>query len=111
MINYVWTVNYMDTRPSEDGLTDVVISCQWAVSATEDSYSASNYGYTQFGAPQAEDFTAYSDLTQEQVLSWIWSAPQENGGVDQAAQEQALADSIEQQRNPVTVILPNPWTA
>jgi hypothetical protein len=108
-MNYSWTINYMDTKPSEDGLTDVVVSCQWSATATDNTLSASNYGYTQFGAPQVEDFTAYADLTQEQVLTWVWSAPPENGGVNQESMEAGLTASIAQQQNPPTVILPNPW--
>jgi hypothetical protein len=120
-VTYVWSINYMDTKPSEDGLTDVVISCQWSVQGSEQqtpsgplnyvnpSYTASNFGYTKFAPPQAGDFTAYANLTQEQVLGWVWAAPAENGGVDKAAVEQGLADNIAQQQNPPTVILPNPW--
>lgn len=108
-MNYVWTINYMDTKPSEDGLTNVVVSCQWGLSGTDGTYTASNYGYTNFAAPQAGDFTAYANLTQDQVLGWVWSAPSENGGVDKTKAEEGIASQIEQQKNPPTVVLPNPW--
>jgi hypothetical protein len=109
MTTYTWAISYMDTKPSEDGLTDVVVSCQWSLSGTDGDYSASNFGYTKFAPPQAGDFTAYANLTQEQVLGWVWAAPAENGGVDKASAEQGIDSQIEQQMNPPTVILPNPW--
>ena len=107
--NFTWTINYMDTKPSEDGLTDVVVSCKWSIQGVDGDLTASNFGYTTFAPPQAGDFTAYADLTQDQVLGWVWSAPSENGGVDKAAVEAGIEQQIEAQKNPPTVIIPNPW--
>lgn len=106
---YTWSINYMDTKSSEDGLTDVVVSCQWSLSGVDGNYNASNYGYTKFAPPQASDFTAYATLTQEQVLSWVWDAPVENGGVDKASAEAGIDSQIEAKKNPPTIVLPNPW--
>ena len=39
----------------------------------------------------------YADLTQEQVLGWIWA-----NGVDKDTTEAALAAQIEMKKNPVT---------
>jgi hypothetical protein len=39
----------------------------------------------------------YADLTQEQVLGWIWA-----NGVDKDAVEAALAAQIEAKKNPST---------
>lgn len=105
---YTWAIAYMDTKPSEDGLTNVVISCQWTCEATtggDTPTTASNYGYAHFGPPSTTDFTAYPDLTQDQVLGWVWAS-----GVSQADVEAGLDANIEQQLNPPTVILPNPWS-
>jgi hypothetical protein len=104
---YTWGIAYMDTKPSDDGLTDVVISCQWACSATtggEAPTTAYSYGYANFSPPSTQDFTAYSDLTQNQVLGWVWAS-----GVDQASVEAGLDSQIEQKLNPPSVILPSPW--
>ena len=104
---YTWAINYMDTKPSLDGLTDVVVSCQWTCTASTGGDAptvASNYGYANFEPPAAGDFTVYPDLTQDQVLGWVWAS-----GVDKAGVEAGLDANIEQQLNPPTVILPNPW--
>jgi hypothetical protein len=39
----------------------------------------------------------YADLTQEEVLGWIWAS-----GVDKDATEAAVAAQIEAQKNPVS---------
>jgi len=106
---YTWAIAYMDTKPSDDGFTNVVISCQWTCSATTDGSTpttASSYDYAHFPSPSAQDFTAYASLTQDQVLGWCWT-----NGVDKTAVEAGLDSNIEQKLNPPSVVLPNPWTA
>ena len=106
---YTWQIAYMDTKPQQDGLENVVISCKWNLLGTDGEFTRSNFGYTRFEAPQSEDFTAYADLTEETVLGWVWAAPSENGGVVKADAEAAIAAGIEADRNPPSVILSNPW--
>jgi hypothetical protein len=43
-------------------------------------------------------------LTKEQVLGWIWAS-----GVDKDATEAAVAQQIENQKNPPIVYPPLPW--
>ena len=99
----------MDTKLSQNGLDKVVVSCQWSVSATDDStppVTASNFGYATFASPDPDAFTAYDSLTEADVLAWVWA-----GGVDRAAVENGLDGSIDQAKNPPTVILSNPWNS
>jgi uncharacterized lipoprotein YmbA len=106
---YTWKIDYMDTKPQQDGLENVVVSCRWSLSGTDGEQIKSNFGYTHFEAPQTGDFTAYADLTEAQVLAWVWAAPSENGGVVQADAETAVEAAIEAARTPPTVVLGNPW--
>jgi len=101
-----WTVSAMDCKVSEDGLSDVVYCIHWRCSATEDGYSASVYSTCSVPGPNPESFVPYADLTQEQVLEWIWA-----NGVDKAATEAAVQQQIELQKNPVVVSPPLPWAA
>ncbi len=55
---------------------------------------------------QGEAFTPYADLTQEQVLGWIWA-----NGVDKDATEAAVEQQIENQKNPPIVSPKLPWVA
>jgi hypothetical protein len=50
-------------------------------------------------------FTPYADLTQEQVLGWIWA-----NGVDQTATEAAVQSQINNQINPPVLNLNPPWS-
>jgi hypothetical protein len=51
-------------------------------------------------------YTPYADLTQEQVLGWIWSS-----GVDKDATEAAVNNQLQNLINPPVVTLPLPWSA
>jgi hypothetical protein len=102
-----WTVSAMDCKVSEDNLSDVVYCVHWRVSKTEvdgdKTYSASVYSTCSVPGP-GTPFTPYADLTQDQVLGWIWA-----NGVDKDATEAAVAQQIYLQKNPVVVSPPLPW--
>jgi hypothetical protein len=53
--------------------------------------------------PSETDFTAYPDLTQEQVEFWL------DAGLDVSAIDNSLIIDIENQINPPIVVLPLPW--
>jgi hypothetical protein len=102
-----WTVSAMDCKVSEDNLSDVVFNVHWRCSATEvdgdKTYSASVYSTCSVPGP-GTPFTPYADLTQDQVLGWIWA-----NGVNKAATEAAVQQQIELQKHPVVVSPPLPW--
>lgn len=106
---YSWKINYMDTKPSQNGLEKVVVSCQWSVTATDGETpptTASNFGYATFSSPDSEAFTAYDSLTEADVLAWVWAS-----GVDKSSVESGLDAQINQAKNPPTVVLSNPWNS
>ena len=84
---------------------DTVITVHWTCSGTDGTYNASVYNTCSLPAPTGT-FTPYSDLTQQEVLGWIWA-----NGVDQAATEAAVEQQIQNQINPPVVTLPLPWSA
>ncbi len=102
-----WTVSAMDCKVQEDGLSDVVYNVHWQCSSTEvdgdKTYSASVYSTCSVPGP-GSPFTPYAELTQDQVLGWIWA-----NGVDKAATEAAVQQQIDLQKNPVVVSPPLPW--
>jgi hypothetical protein len=102
-----WQVSSMECRVQEGDLSDVVIVAHWRCSATEvdgdKTYSASVYSTCSVPGP-GTPFTPYADLTQDQVLGWIWA-----NGVDKAATEAAVQQQIELQKHPVVVSPPLPW--
>jgi hypothetical protein len=101
---YTWSVVAMDEYPEQDGEQDVVFNVHWTLSGTDGTYTGSTYGSQGVSVDATGTFTPYADLTQEQVLGWIWDS-----GVDKAAQEASVAAQIENQVNPTVVSLPLPW--
>lgn len=106
-----WIIERLLVKPTEDPLTDVVITADWRCNGTETigtgddakTYSGTCYGSTSFAAPSG-DFTPYPDLTPEQVLGWCFT-----NGVNKTAIEANVTVQIENQINPPVVTLPLPW--
>jgi hypothetical protein len=104
---YNWVVSQMETKPQEDGLIDVVVIVHWRRNATlvdgDKTYYADVYGSMGCATPSETDFTAYPDLTFEQVCGWL------DNSLDVPALDLSLDQQIENQINPPIIVLPNPW--
>lgn len=100
----VWTIEWMQCKPAEGALQDVVITAGWRCTGTQGEYSGSVYSTCSFSQPSGEDFTPYGQLTQDQVLGWCWT-----GGVNKEAAEAAVQQQIADQINPPVVQPPLPW--
>ena len=101
-----WTISQLDCYPQADGHTDVVTTAHWQCTGVQDTFTSQVYSTCSFPPPEGSDFTPYDQLTQDQVLGWIWA-----NGVNQAATEAAVAQQIEMQKNPPTIQPPLPWAA
>ena len=92
-----WTIADLERNLSDGGVT----VAHWRVTESETvgdvTYTASSYGTCGFTPDaDADDFVAYDDLTEADVLVWV------HAEVDQPATEAALTANIEAQKNPVT---------
>ena len=92
-----WTISTLEHNTADGG----VIVAHWRVTEEEtvgeNNYSASSYGTCGFTPdPSASDYIAYSDLTEADVLGWVWAE------VDQDAIEAGLTANINEQKNPTT---------
>ena len=105
LTNFSHYVN-MFAQKQLDDYTDVVIQVAWSCVGTDGTYYSSSPGLTRltFTAPDP-NFTPYDQLTEEQVLAWIWGP----GGVDQLQVQENINAEIELQANPPIVVLPLPW--
>ena len=104
MATFTWNVTALNCYPQEGGHTDVVFTVHWTCSGVQDTYSGSVYSTCSVPLPEG-NFTPYADLTQEQVLGWIW-----DNGVDKDATEAAVQQQINNQINPPVVTPPLPWS-
>jgi len=104
---YTWQVVQMDTKPQEGNLIDVVVVVHWIRNGVavdgDKTYSAFLYGTMACQTPSETDFTAYPDLTFEQVCGWL------DAGLDVPALNANIDSQIEGQINPPIIILPLPW--
>jgi hypothetical protein len=82
-----------------------VICCHWQCNGVDGDYNGSVYSTCSFAVVEGTAFTPYADLTQAQVLGWVWA-----NGVDKAATEAAVEGQIEAQKNPPVVSPPLPWS-
>ena len=103
-ISYTCTIQHMFAQKKLEDYTDVVIEVAWSCSGTDGTYYANIPGLTRITFNSNSTYTPYSELTEEQVVSWIWDS-----GVDQSSIEAQIDTQIDLQINPPMVILPLPW--
>ena len=93
MTTFNWTISTLE-RQTVDGFVCVA---HWRCTASDGDFHASSYGTAGFSQdPEADSFIPYEDLTEAQVLGWVWVS------VDKDATEAALAQKIEDQKHPTT---------
>lgn len=95
MITYHWTIANLERNASDGG----VIVAHWRVSAHGDGFSKAAYGTVNFTpVATAPDFVPYEQLTEADVLSWVWG--QSDGWRERV--EAALAGQIANAKAPKT---------
>ena len=71
-MSHTWKVAALDYAVSQDGLSNVVTTVHWRCSKEdENGNSGSAYGTHSLPAPDPSDFTAWDDLDESTVLSWM----------------------------------------
>lgn len=92
-VSYVWMIETCERDIATGGIT----VAHWRVSATDGTYTVSAYGTVGFTPdPTSPDFKPYDQVTEAEVLSWVW------GSVDKEAAEASLAQQIDALENPTT---------
>ena len=98
-MNITWTIAQLDRQTETGG----VVTAHWRVEAVDGDFSASAYSTAGFiPDPTASNFKPYEELTEADVLSWVWVS------VDKDATEAALTQQIEAQKFP-SVVSGLPW--
>ena len=94
MTTYDWTISQCEHDVATGGIT----VAHWRVTATDGDYSASAYGTAGFTPdPDAPGFVPYANVTEAEVLNWVWA-----NGIDKDAAEASLASQIEALKHPKT---------
>ena len=102
-ITYSWSISSLETAPVDGELNDVVKIVHWRYKGVDGDYSAEVYSSYACPSPSETDFTAYPDLTEADVVSWL------EAGIDVEAMQENIASQIADQKNPKIVSLPLPW--
>lgn len=102
-----WRISQLDCKPIDGNHNDVVVTAHWQCVGElvdgDNTFNGSVINVANFSSPSGE-FTPYADLTESQVLGWIWA-----NGVDKDATESAVAAQIEAKINPPIVQPALPW--
>lgn len=104
-ITYTWHITNLkkQNNPSIE-LDDIIVQTYWYCTGTdENNNSGTFYGATPFDPNQIDpnNFTAFEDLTEEQVLGWVQETVNNNEAYNAHIEEQ-IQNQIDVLVNPVT---------
>lgn len=72
MIQKIWDITEIQTRPSLLGFTTVVSVVNYSLAITVDDRTATVYGSVQLGEPIAP-FIVAAELTKDVIIEWVKS--------------------------------------
>jgi len=72
-LEYKWTINNIKCYSNYNGLNNIVKNVAWSFSCTDTdtNKTATVSSYSEFSNPETENFIQYSDLTINNITSWI----------------------------------------
>jgi hypothetical protein len=102
-----WKIEFLKTTPTTATPPEFVIECGWRCIAVDGAFSGTVYGTCSFTQAANSDgtYTPFADLTEAQVLGWVWES-----GVNKAEVEANVAKQIADQKNPPVIQPPLPWS-
>jgi|14BtaG_2_1085337.scaffolds.fasta_scaffold57914_2 hypothetical protein len=103
MANYNWNIVSMENYPTYAGQSNVVFSVNWNCIAEQEGKTANSLGTVAVTYVEGEPFTAYADLTEEQVWGWV------NPNIDRTGIEADLQAMLNAELNPTTETDTLPW--
>ena len=118
-VTHTWSVSDQLQTRTQDGLSEVVFSVVWNLSSEETvdgtTYSISSANQISLNTDNLDPatFTAFADLTEDQVVGWakatIDANAAEGEGVTCAEWEAGHDRNIAKQKNPPTAVETAPW--
>jgi len=69
---YTFKINAVDVHTSQNDLEKVIYNVHWSyIAQDENENTASMIGVKSVEAPDAENFVAFEDLVQSNIIAWI----------------------------------------
>jgi len=91
----IWTIAECERDIATGGIT----VAHWRCVANDGDNSAQSYGTVGFSPdPTAPGFKPYANVTEADVLAWVWDR------LDKAQIEEALASQVAMLANPVSAV-------
>ena len=76
-ITYTWNCTTVDTYPTKSDQADVIFNVHWrlmGVDDTENENVGDSYGVASLDTEDLSTFTAFADITEANVISWVEAA-------------------------------------
>jgi len=118
-VTHTWSVDPNLNTRTQDGLSEVVFSVVWRLNSEETvgetTYSISSANQISLNTDNLDPatFTAFADLTEDQVVGWAKSVIDANAaegdGITCAEWEAGHERNIAKQKNPPTAVETAPW--
>ena len=120
-VTHTWSVDPSLNTRTQDGLSEVVFSVVWRLNSEETvdgtTYRIGSANQISLNTDNLDPatFTAFADLTEEQVTGWakaqIDANAAEGEGVTCAEWEAGHNRNIAKQQNPPTAVETAPWAS
>jgi len=68
---YTWGIHRLDFKTEEGSLSKVIKNATWYYTANNGVNITTHYGVETVSSPDANTFTQFDNLTENQVKSWI----------------------------------------
>jgi len=100
-MTYTWNNKTVDTYPTLEGNTDVIFNVHWRlIGEDEDGNVGSCYGTQSLETSDLSNFTAFADITEEDINGWVETAM---GEEEVQAKKDAIDAQIAELVNPSVV--------
>ena len=100
-MTYTWNNKTVDTYPSLEGNNDVIFNVHWRLTGEDDNGNVgSTYGTISLDTSDLTNFTAFADITEDDINGWVETAM---GEEDVQAKKDAIDAQIAEQVNPTVV--------
>jgi hypothetical protein len=102
---FSWNIDNLEIISNHDIHQDVVKSVHYTYTGTYENYTAQISGSVELDPPDACNYAPYQDLTQEQVISWVYTK------YDIGAFNKNIIEQIQAQipKPPTIAIFSLPW--
>jgi hypothetical protein len=103
---FSWIITQLECLPQKDGQTDVVYNVIWDCCGIQEpeNIAQSQRGQLNVDYVSGNLFTPYNQLTQQQILQWVFDS-----GVNKSEVESMVQQKIDAFKSPKTTSPNLPW--